>query len=53
MHNVVSTFSNKRCDRYKVRKKKISCTKLDSDATVVIGILMRSHAIKESSGNPL
>ena len=53
MHNVVSTFSNKRCDRYKVRKKKFLVLKLDSDATVVIGMLMRSHAIKKSSGNPL
>ena len=35
------------------KKKKILVLKLDSDATVVIGMLMRSHAIKKSSGNPL
>ena len=43
VHNVASAFSGKRRDRYGV-KKKFLMLKLDSEATVVIGMLMRSRA---------
>ena len=52
VHNVASTFSSKRCDQYGVRIF-FPMLKLDLEATVVIGMLMRSRAIKESSGNRL
>ena len=41
-----------RCDRYGVRII-FPVLKLDSNATIVIGMLVRSHAIKESFGNQL
>ena len=50
VHNVASTFSGKRRDRYGVRIFFL-VLKLDSEVTVVIGMLVRSHAIKESSEN--
>ena len=43
VHNVTSTFSDKRCDRYEVRIF-FPVLKLDSEVIVVIGILMRSRA---------
>ena len=46
VHNVASTFSGKRCDRYRVRIF-FPGLELDSEATVVIGMLIRSCAIKE------
>ena len=52
VHNVASTFSGKRRDQYGVRIF-FPMLKLDLEATVVIGMLMRSRAIKESSGNRL
>ena len=52
VHNVVSTFSGKRRDRYRVIIFS-PVLKLDLEATVVIRMLMRSHVIKESSGNRL
>ena len=51
-HNVASTFSGKRRDRFGVRIFFL-VLKLDSEATRVIKMLMRSCAIKESSGNRL
>ena len=50
VYNVVSTFLGKRRDRYRVRIF-FPVLKLDSEATVVIRMLMRSHVIKESFGN--
>ena len=52
VHNLASTFSGKRRDRYRVRFF-FPVLKLDSEATVVIGMLMRSCAIKESFGTQL
>ena len=52
VHNIVSTFLGKRHDRYGVRIF-FPVLKLDSEAIVVIEMLMRSRAIKESSGNRL
>ena len=52
VHNVASTFSGKRRDQYKVRIFFLML-KLDSEATVVIRMLMRSRAIKKSFGNRL
>ena len=52
VHNVTSTFSGKRRDRYGVRIF-FPVIKLDSEATMVIKMLMRSCAIKESSRNRL
>ena len=52
VHNVTSTFSGKRRDRYGVRIF-FPVIKLDSEATVVIKMLMRSCAIKKSSRNRL
>ena len=52
VHNVVSTLSSKRRDQYVVRIF-FPVLKLDSEATVVIRMLMRSRAIKESYGNRL
>ena len=52
VHNVASTFSGKRRDRYGVRIF-FPVLKLDLEETVVIGMLIRSSAIKESSGNRL
>ena len=46
VHNVVSTFSGKGRDRYRLRIFFL-VLKLDSKATVVIGMLMRSRAIKD------
>ena len=43
VHNVTSTFSGKRRDRYEVIIF-FPVLKLDSEATTVIGMLMRSHA---------
>ena len=43
VHNVASTFSDKRCDRYGVRIF-FPVLKLDLEATVVIEMLMRSRA---------
>ena len=43
VHNVVSTFSGKRRDRYGIRIFFL-VLKLDSEATVVIRMLMRSRA---------
>ena len=51
-HNVASTFLGKRHDRYGVRIFFL-VLKLDLEAIMVIGMLMRSYAIKESSGNRL
>ena len=50
VHNIASTFSGKRRDQYGVRIYFL-VLKLDSEATVVISMFMRSRAIKESSGN--
>ena len=50
VHNVASTFSGKRHDRYGVRIFFL-VLKLDLEETMVIGMLIRSYAIKESSGN--
>ena len=50
VHNVVSTFLSKRRDQYEVRIF-FPVLKLDLEETVVIGMLIRSYAIKESSGN--
>ena len=47
MHNVTSTFSGKRNDRYGVRIF-FPVLKLNSNATVVIGMLIRSHARREA-----
>ena len=52
VHNVTSTFSGKTRDRYGVRIF-FPVLKLDTKATVVIGMLMRSYAIKENSRNQL
>ena len=52
VHNVVSTFSGKRRDRYRVIIFS-PVLKLDLEATVVIRMLMRSHANKGSPGNRL
>ena len=52
VHNITSTFSGKRRDRYGVRIF-FPMLKLDSEVIVVIGMLMRSRAIKESSRNRL
>ena len=52
VHNVTSTFSGKRRDQYGVRIFFL-VLKLDLEATVIIEMLMRSRAIKESSGNRL
>ena len=52
VHNVASTFSDKRLNRYGVRIF-FPVLKLDSKVTVVIRMLMRSRAIKESSENRL
>ena len=52
VHNVASTFLDKRRDRYGVRIF-FPVLELDLEATMVIGMLMRSRAIKESSGNRL
>ena len=52
VHNVASTFSGKRHDRYRVRIF-FPVLKLDSEATMVIGMLMRSYDIKESTGTQL
>ena len=52
VYNVASTFLGKRRDRYRVRIF-FPVLKLDSEATVVIRMLMRSHVIKESFGNRL
>ena len=50
VHNVTSAFSSKRHNRYGVRFF-FPVLKLDSEATMVIGMLIRSRAIKESFGN--
>ena len=47
VYNVASTFSDKRRDRYGVRIF-FPVLKLDSKATVVIGMLMRSRALKRA-----
>ena len=52
VNNVASTFSSKRRDRYGVRIF-FPVQKLDLEAKVVIVMLMRSRAIKESSENRL
>ena len=46
VHNVVSTFSSKRRDRYIVRIF-FPVLKLDSEATVVIKILMRPCVLEK------
>ena len=47
MHNVTSILLGKRRDQYGVRIF-FPVLKLDSDATVVIGMLMRSHTRKKA-----
>ena len=47
MHNVTSILLGKRRDQYGV-KFFFPVLKLDSDATVVIGMLMRSHTRKKA-----
>ena len=50
VHNIVSTFLGKRHDRYGVRIF-FPVLKLDLEAIMVIGMLTRSRANKESFGN--
>ena len=50
VHNVASASSSKRHNRYGERIF-FSVLKLDSEATMVIEMFIRSRAIKESFGN--